>query len=245
MGAFLFKYRLTVMLGAFGLALGAAFTQKYWADTELIWLRSLARWTSAPWGRTTVLVGTGIILIIAFLIRTASEARLKEDVYGQGKSAQLLVNGTFAWLRNPLYLGTWLFFLGAVLLWAPAVLALGLSIMFFLFLHAMIRHEETLLSQQFGEAYGDYCRQVRRWLPLPPSGRRSPAPSLASFGWAALGNLGLLSLGLFRIAVAAGAPVKPAGAVNLALLGLWLGILGWRRFYLAKNSTVQEKDDAQ
>ena len=46
---------------------------------------------------------------------------------------------------------------------------------------------------------------------------------------AVLGNLGFLSLGLYRVAVALGAPARQLGAVNLLLLGTWLAILLKRR----------------
>ena len=35
--------------------------------------------------------------------------------------------------------------------------------------------EEAHLRERFGDAYGHYCRAVRRWLPLPPRQRFSDA----------------------------------------------------------------------
>jgi len=39
-----------------------------------------------------------------------------------------------------------------------------------------------------------------------------------------------LSLGLYRIVVAAGVPQQVPGLVNLLCLTVWLGVLGVRRF---------------
>lgn len=227
MGALLFRYRLAVMVSAFGLALGAALTQRQWASGELAALRPLAA-LGGDGLKTTVLALSGLVLLLAFALRTASEARLGEDVYGQGETERLITEGPFGWCRNPLYLGTWLFFTGAVVLWAPVLVWLVGSALFFFALDRMVRYEEGLLAPRYGEAYGRYLERVPRWLPRPVTSD-IPAPSPRAFAWAALGNLGLLSLGAFRLGVAAGGPVRALGAINLVLLTVWLSVIVLRR----------------
>lgn len=228
MGALLFRYRLAVMVSAFGLALGAALTQRQWAGGAA-WLRPLAFVTDAPALRTAVLAGSGLVLWAAFALRTAAEARLGEDVYGQGATERLIREGPFGWLRNPLYLGTWLFFAGAVALWAPLVVWLVGSVLFFAALDLVIRYEEGLLTERYGEAYRRYLADVPRWRPRPPGSGAAPRPSARAYAWAALGNLGLFSLGGFRIGVAAGGWVRGLGALNLALMSVWLLVIVLRR----------------
>lgn len=226
MGAILFRYRLAVMVSAFGLALGAALTQRQWAGSSAA-LRPLA--TLGGEGlKAAVLAVSGLVLMLAFALRTASEARLGADVYGQGETERLVTEGPFGWCRNPLYLGTWLFFTGAVALWAPVVIWVIGSALFFFALDAMVRHEEGLLAPRYGAAYGRYLERVPRWLPRPVR-TDIPAPPVRALAWAALGNLGLFSLGAFRLGVAAGGPVRALGGVNLVLLTIWLSVIVLRR----------------
>ena len=77
----------------------------------------------------------------------------------------LIDSGPFALVRNPLYVGNTLLWIGfaltAGLAWfAPIVLvALGAEY------HAIVRWEERLLESRLGAAYRDYAARVPRWLP--------------------------------------------------------------------------------
>jgi protein-S-isoprenylcysteine O-methyltransferase Ste14 len=72
--------------------------------------------------------------------------------------------GPYRWVRNPMYLGHLIFFLGiAVTLesWiAAAVLAFHIA-----WFHRRVREDERHLAQRFGDPYADYCRRVKRWIP--------------------------------------------------------------------------------
>ena len=76
----------------------------------------------------------------------------------------LLRTGVFRWSRNPIYLGEAIILAGACLRlghalpWAMLPLFIGGAN------RGFIAWEEATLSQKFGEAYRDYCRQTRRWL---------------------------------------------------------------------------------
>jgi protein-S-isoprenylcysteine O-methyltransferase Ste14 len=77
----------------------------------------------------------------------------------------LVASGPFALVRNPLYVGNILLWVGfalaARLVWlAPAILVL-LALEY----HAIVRWEEALLESRLGEAYRDYAARVPRWLP--------------------------------------------------------------------------------
>jgi protein-S-isoprenylcysteine O-methyltransferase Ste14 len=80
---------------------------------------------------------------------------------------RLVVVGFYRYVRNPMYLGfavgwigLWIIFGHAnqVLLAAVAAVALGVHL-FVLF------YEEPTLRAKFGVAYEEYCRNVNRWLP--------------------------------------------------------------------------------
>jgi protein-S-isoprenylcysteine O-methyltransferase Ste14 len=240
MRSFLFRYRGSVMAAAFLVALGtaglAAKKGIYWkmllGANAPDWLLPIPLWQDGAGAQQLALLLSGVACLIAFLIRTAAEARLRTDVYTQGKSGQLIDGGPFAWLRNPLYLGTWLFFSAAVVWWVPLPLWGLLTLLFFFLVDGMVRYEETILVTQFGGAYRDYLARVRRWIPWPPARRAEARPPLGIYGWAALGNLGFASLGVFRIVWGAGAPeavVGLVGLVNLVCMLVWVVVIIGRR----------------
>jgi protein-S-isoprenylcysteine O-methyltransferase Ste14 len=79
----------------------------------------------------------------------------------------LVVVGFYRYLRNPMYLG---FFMGWVGLWVvfgrasvaliAGVCAVVLGVALFVLLY-----EEPTLRKKFGAEYEEYCRHVRRWVP--------------------------------------------------------------------------------
>ena len=92
----------------------------------------------------------------------------------------LVDSGPFALVRNPLYIGNVLLWVGFALtarLWwlAPAVFAvLALEYRY------IVRWEEQLLTQRMGEPYRDYLTRVPRW--IPGSTRGAHGRSIA-FSW--------------------------------------------------------------
>ena len=77
----------------------------------------------------------------------------------------LVDDGPFALVRNPLYVGNIMLWVGfaltARLTWlAPVILALlGAEY------HAIVRWEERLLDSRLGDAYRAYAARVPRWMP--------------------------------------------------------------------------------
>jgi protein-S-isoprenylcysteine O-methyltransferase Ste14 len=72
--------------------------------------------------------------------------------------------GPYRWVRNPMYLGHLIFFLGIAITlhsWiAAAVLAFHV-----VWFHRRVREDEGHLRERFGDSYADYCRRVKRWIP--------------------------------------------------------------------------------
>lgn len=78
---------------------------------------------------------------------------------------QLIRTGPYRYVRNPIYTGILIGFIGTVLvlgLWI-AVLAAGVGLVAFL---GKIRVEEKLLLEKFGEEYVQYKREVKSLIPF-------------------------------------------------------------------------------
>ncbi|MGK2924150.1 MAG: methyltransferase family protein [Lysobacterales bacterium] len=76
----------------------------------------------------------------------------------------LVTSGVFRYSRNPMYLALLLALLGWGLYLASPVAVL-LALAFIPWMNRFqIRPEERVLLRVFGQAFADYCQQVRRWL---------------------------------------------------------------------------------
>lgn len=84
---------------------------------------------------------------------------------GEIKAPRLATGGPYAYVRNPIYLGTIILAFGMVgLIGDPWLLPLCVLALAFLYV-VMIPAEETFLRQRFGAAYGEYCSNVPRIIP--------------------------------------------------------------------------------
>jgi protein-S-isoprenylcysteine O-methyltransferase Ste14 len=91
----------------------------------------------------------------------------------------LIDSGPFALVRNPLYIGNLMLWVGVTvssgLVWLVPFVAVLLGFEY----HAIVRWEERLLDNRMGLVYRDYLRRVPRWVPLlaaaPRGGRRAHA----------------------------------------------------------------------
>lgn len=81
-----------------------------------------------------------------------------------GKPRQLLTEGPFRVTRNPIYVADTLFYIGAALLFADIWVWLFLPVVVVAINMGVIRHEERLMVEHFGEDYRAYMKKVRRWL---------------------------------------------------------------------------------
>jgi protein-S-isoprenylcysteine O-methyltransferase Ste14 len=83
------------------------------------------------------------------------------------KDSRPAVGGPYAWIRNPLYFGTYLMAVGTA--WAiEAWWLLGIvTVLFAVIYHYIILDEETKLHRIFGESYAHYQSLVPRFFPRP------------------------------------------------------------------------------
>ena len=80
---------------------------------------------------------------------------------------QLVSNGPFAYVRNPLYIGNIFIYVGAIVLsgvWFP-YLAIVVFLFFYFQYTFIISHEEDTLEELFKDSYIEYKKCVPRFFP--------------------------------------------------------------------------------
>ena len=109
-------------------------------------------------GSLLIVVGFGVV---GWVFRTLSNAGTTGDPYGV--TTRLVVQGPFAYSRNPIYVAMTVIYLGAAVAvntwWPLLLLPAVIGAMQF----GVIRREERRLERQFGEQYRAYQTAVRRW----------------------------------------------------------------------------------
>lgn len=147
----------------------------------------------------SLIIGIAIALI-GELIRfwgvswTGSETRTTGGVGG----TFLIISGPFAYVRNPLYVGNILMYLGlGIMSFALFPYLQIIAIIFFLIqYYYIVQEEEKFLREKFKEHYKDYCKHVPAFFPRlfpyknpevlqpaynPKAGFRSEKRSLQAF----------------------------------------------------------------
>ena len=133
------------------------------------------------------LVGVGVaITIVGELIRLWSVyhigaiSRTRSERLGP-----LVASGPFALVRNPLYVGNILLWVGftiaARMLWLAPIILVLLALEY----HAIVRWEEMLLESRLGQAYREYAARVPRWIPSFNRGDRGLRRAKNGFSWRA------------------------------------------------------------
>jgi len=107
-----------------------------------------------------------IILFAIFLVIALIFMRLSgKKVFPENQEQKSLAKtGIFAYVRNPMYLGTPLIFIAFIFLTLSLISIVPLVITLFLFNH-MVKFEEKDLEKIFGQEYLEYKKKVPRWLP--------------------------------------------------------------------------------
>ena len=78
---------------------------------------------------------------------------------------ELVITGFYRYVRNPIYVGVLLIFLGHFL-WFGYLALLLYTVFAFIGVHAFIVwYEEPTLKRKFGAAYEEYLKRVPRWIP--------------------------------------------------------------------------------
>jgi protein-S-isoprenylcysteine O-methyltransferase Ste14 len=149
--------------------LGAVlFRNRSWLPVPflLVALFAPGRMTLANW------FAGGVLIVIGEAIRLAGVAAAGTVTRRRSRDVQRLVTyGVFRWVRNPLYVGNFLIWMGFVVI-SGVLWFLPLAIALFAIEYTLIvAYEEGVLESIFGAEYLDYKRTTPRWIPRPQSSR--------------------------------------------------------------------------
>ena len=148
--------------------------------------------------RTSLIVGA-LVLVPGLVLRGLASGHVQKD-------KQLTTSGPYAYMRNPLYLGSLMlaagFAVAARSWWIVGIMLLMFAVIYI----PVITGEERYLRQTFPE-YEDYARRVPRFLPrLTPYGSEPGAYSPARY-WkhreyqASLGCAAVLAILIIKLLV--------------------------------------------
>ncbi len=109
-----------------------------------------------------VLVFGGILLVLS---------RLQLGEYGGPRIViedkhQLITTGVYQYIRHPMYLGFLLLFFGYSFALGSIVIAIVISLVFFLIFKNRMELEEKILITKFGEEYLEYKERTKKILPF-------------------------------------------------------------------------------
>lgn len=117
---------------------------------------------------TSMIVGFAVVLLGEFfrlwgVSYAGSETRTTDDVGG----TYLVVSGAFAYVRNPLYAGNILMYLGIGIMSMALFPYLQIAALAFFFWQysVIIKEEEGFLRTKFGKGYDDYLSAVPKLIP--------------------------------------------------------------------------------
>ena len=120
-------------------------------------------WTNVLHVAGLILVASGSALLIACIVEFARRGRGTLSPVDPPK--ELVVQGLYRYVRNPMYLSVSAIVLGEVLLTKSVPLFIYWIVWFACVNLFVMGYEEPYLRRQFGESYGAYTRSVGRWIP--------------------------------------------------------------------------------
>jgi len=137
---------------------------------------STLEWLALQMGRSGIVTfATAVPIVIVFgtvlaalaaALRVWGTAYLGSDImqHGEMQARGVVATGPYRYVRNPLYLGTWLMMVAISLLLTPSG-ALFLVVVSAFFFVRKILGEEAFLANKLGEPYQQYLHAVPRILP--------------------------------------------------------------------------------
>ena len=107
------------------------------------------------------------LVIVGFLVAMwggITFSRAHTAIIPNRPASSLVDAGPYRFTRNPMYTGMTVAYLGGILLlntwWAVIFLPLALSLLY----RFVVKREERYLSAEFGTAYDEYRKRVKRWI---------------------------------------------------------------------------------
>ncbi len=107
-----------------------------------------------------------IILCIKFVIMALILIQISHNTLFKDKKVpdKLLTDGIFKYVRNPMYLGILLIYI-AVICFSISLISIGVFIVIFIVYDKMVKIEESILEEIFGNEFLEYKKKVSRWIP--------------------------------------------------------------------------------
>jgi protein-S-isoprenylcysteine O-methyltransferase Ste14 len=141
------------------------FRHRGWLPVPFLLVPLLARGVMEP---MNWVVGFALI-VLGEAFRLSGVAAAGTVTRRRSRTVQRLVTyGIFAWMRNPLYVGNFLIWMGFTVisgvLWFIPVAVLLFALEYTL----IVRYEEGVLESIFGQEYLRYKARTPRWFPRPP-----------------------------------------------------------------------------
>lgn len=172
-GDFLFKYRtylpFSLLLIGFGFII---YNANYIPEAEETWTMELLKSMAFFVGLLGLLVR---VLTIGYTPKNTSGRNTSE-----GQIAESLnTKGMYAMLRNPLYLGNYLMWLGVAMLAGNIAFIVIFSLVFWIYYERIVYSEETFLREKFGKTYLDWTKNTPPFIPKIFSWATPPI----SFSW--------------------------------------------------------------
>lgn len=89
-------------------------------------------------------------------------------IHDRIKNNELVTDGVYAWVRNPIYTA-FMFLMWGLIIWQNNIILFLLCPFYWLLMSAMvIVTEERWLMKLYGQKYLDYTKHVNRCIPWPP-----------------------------------------------------------------------------
>lgn len=126
-------------------------------------------WFQGQLGRPLLVWPLGLgLIVLGVAVRVWAQQHLHHRLK---VPLQLTVTGPYQFMRNPLYVGNTIIYVGATvlseLLWMVPITLLWCVVVFGL----VVRYEESFLLSHYGQPYADYLARVPRWPSLSFSGK--------------------------------------------------------------------------
>ena len=146
------------------------FRHRGWLPVPFLLVPLLAHGTSSA---TNWVLGF-VLIALGEGIRLAGVAAAGTVTRRRSRTVQRLVTyGIFAWMRNPLYVGNFLIWMGFTVI-SGVLWFLPVAIVLFAVEYTLIvRYEEGVLESIFGQEYLAYKGRTSRWFPRPPRAAES------------------------------------------------------------------------
>jgi protein-S-isoprenylcysteine O-methyltransferase Ste14 len=146
--------------------LGAVlFRHRGWLPVPFLLVPLLVHGTSSAmnWVLGFVLIALGEAIRLAGVAAAGTVTRRRSRTVHR-----LVTYGIFAWMRNPLYVGNFLIWMGFTVI-SGVLWFLPVAIVLFAVEYTLIvRYEEGVLESIFGQEYLAYKGRTSRWFPRPP-----------------------------------------------------------------------------